>query len=90
VKLRQLDVWGPIREGVHIAQKVLLHTPGEKLMDAFIGLLAGMDGVVEINRRVRPVVQILLNQADTLARSVLPGFQALLASEHVGVNLGEI
>ena len=36
VKLRQLDVFGPIRKTVRIAQKAVKHTPVEKLYDAFI------------------------------------------------------
>jgi hypothetical protein len=53
VKLRQLDVFGPIRTSVHIAQKTVKHTPSEKLYDAFISLLAGAHGLVEINTRLR-------------------------------------
>lgn len=53
VKLRQLDVFGPIRTTVHIAQKAVKHTPVEKLYDAFISLLAGAHGLVEINTRLR-------------------------------------
>jgi Transposase DDE domain group 1 len=53
VKLRQLDVFGPIRETVHIAQKTVKHTPIDKVYDAFISLLAGAHGLVEINTRLR-------------------------------------
>jgi len=52
--LRRLDLFGPIREQVHIAQKTVRHTPTDKLYDAFIALLAGAHGLVEINGRVRP------------------------------------
>jgi hypothetical protein len=47
VKLNQLNVFGPIRQRVQIAQKTVKHTPIEKLYDAFISLLAG------INSRLR-------------------------------------
>src|SRR6266851_1997695 len=53
VKLRQLDLFGPIRKTVHIAQKAVKHTPTDKLYDAFISLLAGAHGLVEINTRLR-------------------------------------
>ncbi len=53
VKLRQLDVFGPIRKTVRIAQKAVKHTPIEKVYDAFISLLAGAHGLVEINTRLR-------------------------------------
>ena len=53
VKLRQLDVFGPIRQTVLIAQKTVKHTPMDKVYDAFISLLAGAHGLVEINTRLR-------------------------------------
>lgn len=43
VQVRHLDLFGPIREGVQIAQKTVKHTPSDKLSDAFISLLAGAD-----------------------------------------------
>jgi hypothetical protein len=54
VHLHQLDLFGPIREQVHITQKTVRYTPAEKLYDAFIALLAGAYGLVEINGRLRP------------------------------------
>jgi hypothetical protein len=54
VHLRHLDLFGPIREQVHIAQKTVRYTPTDKLYDAFIALLAGAQGLVEINGRLRP------------------------------------
>ena len=53
VKLRSLDVFGPIRGTVRIAQKAVKHTPAQKLYDAFIAMLAGAHGLVELNTRVR-------------------------------------
>lgn len=53
VKLNQLDLFGPIRTQVQIKQKTVKHTPIDKLMDAFISLLAGAHGLVEINTRLR-------------------------------------
>jgi hypothetical protein len=46
VKLKQLDVFGPIRTMVHIKQKTVKHTPTDKLYDALISLLAGAHGLV--------------------------------------------
>ena len=54
VHLQRLDLFGPIREQVHIAQKTVRYTPTDKLYDAFIALLAGAQGLVEINGRLRP------------------------------------
>lgn len=53
VKLHQLDVFGPIRKSVQIAQKTVKHQPIDKLYDAFISMLAGAHGLVEINTRLR-------------------------------------
>jgi hypothetical protein len=53
VKVRQLDLFGPIRTEVQIKQKTVKHTPTEKLYDALISLLAGAHGLVEINTRLR-------------------------------------
>jgi hypothetical protein len=53
IKLRALDLLAPIRQGVHIAQKTVKDTPFEKVSDAFISILAGAAGLVEINSRLR-------------------------------------
>jgi len=53
VKVRHLDLFGPIRTTVQIRQKTIKHTPADKLYDAFISLMAGAHGLVEINTRLR-------------------------------------
>src|SRR6266699_1601841 len=53
VTLRQRDLFGPIRKLVRIGQKTVKHTPHDKLYDAFIAMLAGAHGLVEINSRLR-------------------------------------
>jgi hypothetical protein len=59
VQLKHMDVFGPVRETVRIEQKTVKHAPSDKLYDAFISLLAGAGGLVEINSRLRadPVLQ---------------------------------
>lgn len=54
VHLRQTGIWKTIEQQVHIRQKVILHCPSDKLLDAFISILAGGHGLVEVNTRVRP------------------------------------
>lgn len=54
VYVRHLDLFGPVREHVHIAQKTVRYTPTDKLYDAFIALLAGAHGLVELNGCLRP------------------------------------
>jgi hypothetical protein len=51
--LQKLDLFGPVRERVKIAQKTVKYSPADKLYDALIALLAGAHGLVEINTRLR-------------------------------------
>jgi Transposase DDE domain group 1 len=53
VHLRQIDLFGPIRDTVKIGQKTVKYTPIDKLSDAFISILAGAHGLSEINTRLR-------------------------------------
>jgi hypothetical protein len=59
VHVSYMDVFGPIRETVAISQKTVKHAPSDKLYDAFVSLLSGAHGLVEINTRLRsdPVLQ---------------------------------
>jgi len=56
--LRQIDLFGPIRDRVKIDQKTVKYTPIDKLTDAFISILAGAHGLVEINTRLRSDVAL--------------------------------
>jgi hypothetical protein len=51
--LQHLQLFEPIRTQVQIAQKTVLHSPSDKLFDAFITILAGAHGLVEVNTRLR-------------------------------------
>ncbi len=53
VQIQHLDLYAPIRQIVQIEQKIVKHTPIDKLYDAFIAILAGAHGLVEINTRLR-------------------------------------
>ena len=52
-KMRKLKLFEPIVQEVKIAQKIVKYRPSEKLLDAFISLLAGAQGLVEVNKCVR-------------------------------------
>lgn len=54
VRLQQKRIWKTIEQWVQIKQKVIKHEPLDKLLDAYINILAGGQGLVEINTRVRP------------------------------------
>jgi hypothetical protein len=53
IKLAELKLFEPIAQRVQIAQKTIKDRPSDKLYDAFISILAGAHGLVEINTRLR-------------------------------------
>src|SRR5215212_1609796 len=73
LKLRSLDLFGPIRTTVTIPQKTVKHSPTQKLYDAFITLLTGAQGLVEINTRLRsdPAVQRAFGRTSCAEQSVV-------------------
>jgi len=72
-KLHSLDLFGPIRQTVKIPQKTVKHSPSQKLFDAFITLLTGAQGLVEMNTRLRsdPVVQRAFGRSSCAEQSVV-------------------
>lgn len=58
VQIQRLDLFAPIRQTVQIAQKTVNYTPSDKLYDAFITILAGAHGLVEVNTRLRADVAL--------------------------------
>src|SRR5215213_7376487 len=57
-QLQSLDLFGPIRQTVQIAQKTVKYMPADKLYDCFITVLAGAHGIVEVNTRLRADVAL--------------------------------
>ncbi len=53
IRLQGLHLFGPVREHVPMNQKTIIHTSVQTLYDAFIAVLAGAHGLVEINKRLR-------------------------------------
>jgi hypothetical protein len=85
VKLRELDLFGPIRASVHIAQKTVRYTPADKLYDTFIALLAGAHGLVEINRLLRadPALQAAFGRPACAEQSVVQDTLDACTAENV-------
>jgi len=85
VKLSQLDLFGPIRQQVQIGQKTVKHTPTDKLYDAFISLLAGAHGLVEINTRLRadPALQGAFGRKACAEQSVVQETLSACTAENV-------
>jgi hypothetical protein len=73
VKLGQLRLFEPIRNLVQVKQKTIKYTPVDKLYDAFISLLAGAHGLVEINTRLRsdPALQRAFGRSACAEQSVV-------------------
>jgi hypothetical protein len=73
LKVRQLDLFRPIRELVHIKQKTVRYTPIDKLYDAWIAILAGAQGLVEVNTRLRsdPMLQAAFGRTACAEQSVI-------------------
>jgi hypothetical protein len=86
VKLSHLDLCGPIRTQVQIRQKTVKHTPTDKLYDAFISLLAGAHGLVEINTRLRadPALQQAFGRSACAEQSVVQETLDACTAENVG------
>jgi hypothetical protein len=53
LKLRECKLFEPIEQSVQIAQKTVKDRPSDKLYDAWMSILAGAHGLVEINTRLR-------------------------------------
>lgn len=51
--MKENALWRTIEEEVKIKQKVIKHTPTDKMKDLFINILAGGHRIVEVNNRVR-------------------------------------
>ncbi len=47
------EIWKAVEEHVKIKQKVIKHTPTDKMKDLLIHILAGGHGIADINNRVR-------------------------------------
>lgn len=73
LKVQQLDLFRPIREQVHIKQKTVRYTPIDKLYDAWIAILAGAQGLVEVNTRLRsdPALQAAFGRPACAEQSVI-------------------
>ena len=73
LKVQQLDLFRPIHEQVQIKQKTVHYTPTDKLYDAWIAILAGAQGLIEVNTRLRsdPVLQRAFGRTACAEQSVI-------------------
>ena len=84
-KVKKLRVFEPIGQQVKIVQKMVKYSPSEKLMDAFITLLAGAQGLVEINKRLKadPGLQQAFGRTGCAEQSVVQDTLDACSAENV-------
>jgi hypothetical protein len=72
-KVTKFKVFEPVAQTVKIGQKTVKYRPSEKLLDAFISLLAGAQGLVEINKRLKadPGLQRAFGRSGCAEQSVV-------------------
>jgi hypothetical protein len=84
-RFQQMGIWLMVEESVHIKQKVLRHTPLDKLKDCLINILAGGTGLVETNLRVRPdrAVQLAFGRQSCAEQSTISDTLNACTAENV-------
>src|SRR5208337_503372 len=72
-------------QSVHIKQKVLRHTPTDKLKDCLINILAGGSGLVETNTLVRPdrAIQVAFGRGACAEQSTISDTLNACTAENV-------
>ena len=85
VKVRAKGVFEPVVEQVKIGQKTVTYTPQEKLLDAYINMMAGGHGTVEVNKRVRSdrAVQLAFGRNGCAEQSVVQDTLDACTAENV-------
>jgi len=84
-RFQQMGLWKIVEGSVQIKQKVLLHTPLDKLKDCLINMLAGGTGLVETNLRVRPdrAVQLAFGRTSCAEQSTISDTLNACSAENV-------
>lgn len=84
-QLQAWHVWRAVERQVQIKQKVIKYQPTDKLLDEFITLLAGGQGVVEINTKLRPdeALQRAFGRDSCAEQSTVSDTLAACTSENV-------
>lgn len=84
-KMRKHKLFEPIVQEVKIAQKIVKYTPSEKLLDAFLAMLAGAQGMVEVNKCVRadPGLQRAFGRTGCAEQSVVQDTLDACTAENV-------
>jgi hypothetical protein len=72
-KIRKIKMFEPIEWEVKIKQKIVKYRPVDKLLDGYIALLAGAEGMIEVNKRVRSerALQVAFGRTGCAEQSVI-------------------
>ena len=72
-KVRKIKMFEPIKQEVKIQQKIVKYRPVDKLLDGYIAILAGAQGIVEVNKRVRSerALQVAFGRKSCAEQSVV-------------------
>ena len=83
--VHERNLFGPVRELLKVEQKTVKHSPVDKLYDAFIAILAGAHGLVEINTRLRaePALQRAFGREACAEQSVVQDTLDACTSDNV-------
>lgn len=86
IQMRRWRIWETVSRHVCIRQKVIRHTPLDKLLDAFINILAGGQGLVETNKNVRadPGLQCAFGREGCAEQSTISETVNASTEENVG------
>ncbi len=84
-QFQHLAIWQVLTEHVRIKQKTRTHTPLEKLQDCFVNILAGGQGLVEINTRLRadPALQRAFGRTTCAEQSTISDTLNACTTENV-------
>lgn len=84
--MKEHKIWDEIERQVKIKQKVIKHTPTDKLKDLLVNILAGGHGVADINNRVRvdKVIQVAFGRRGCAEQSTIS--ETLNASSEANVK----
>lgn len=84
--MKRNGIWTDVEERVKIKQKVIKHTPTNKLKDLLINILAGGQGVADVNNRVRvdKAIQLAFGRKACAEQSTIS--ETLNASTNENVN----
>jgi hypothetical protein len=84
-KIRKIKMFEPIEREVKIKQKIIKYWPVDKLLDGYIALLAGAEGMSEVNKRVRSerALQVAFGRKGCAEQSVIQDTLDACTSENV-------